>query len=362
MSRMVHLEASRRRAAHGDLRTNAPRSSIVSTAFHQSNANVSRRLDVSSGLVNLVARNVTEEEDERLLFEYSNGLTIQTEKPLRNDPLRVLPLGVPQAALMNFMLHSPELLNDRLVFEPFAGSGAIGLMSLKAGARRVELLDINPKAVRFQRENAARNGYDEARVACIEGSIHDFIPNQHYDLIFVNPPFVPTPDGIAGTTTSKGGSDGNMFVEVLFERLPELLEPSGQAFVYLMQFVADGRPLIADALERCLADRTVSLTPTQIEPVAFDEYYRAYLDLFPEDRDATERWRTGLFEQHGDDLWIEHYIAHLGPHSDDRCAWSITDDLEQKYGEDLRITFNSGRELAYGRAFENFRPDSGSAR
>jgi hypothetical protein len=311
-------------------------------------------MHLSHGLPNLVEREVRE-EGELLLFRYPNGLAIQTEKPLRNDPLRILPLGVPQAALMNFMLHSPELLEGRLVFEPFAGSGAIGLMALKAGARRVELLDINPKAVRFQKRNSERNGFEPGQVVCIEGPIQTFVPEKRYDLLFANPPFVPTPDGIEGTTTSRAGPDGNEFVDILFARLDELLEPEGQAFVYLMQFVAGERPLIADSLERHVVERPVTLTPTQVEPVAFEEYYRAYLDLFPGGRDATERWRASLEERHGADLTLEHYIAHLGPRGSAPGSWKIVDDLEEKYGQGLRIRFESGRELAYGRAFENYR-------
>ena len=304
---------------------------------------------------NLVERKVRE-EDEHLLFEYRNGLRVKTEKPLRDDDLRILPLGQPQAALMNFMLHESELLENKLVFEPFAGSGGIGLMALKAGARRVELLDINPKATRFQAESARLNGFEPGQFECIEGSIETFLPAEPYDLIFVNPPFIPTPNGLRGTTTSKGGIDGNFFVDIMLSRLDELLKPSGQAFVYLMQFVEGDRPLISDSLERIVTDRPVLLTPTQIERVAFDEYYQAYLQLFPDDREAIESWRNDLVGRHGSELSIEHYIAHLGPRSQEPCTWKISDDLEKKYGEGLRIHFASGRELAFGRAFENFRP------
>ena len=139
-------------------------------------------------LPNRVAR-TTQIDGDGLVHRFEHGLEIRTDKPLAADPGRVLALGTPQATLMNYMLSRPERLADRLVFEPFAGSGAIGLTALRAGARRVELLDINPRAVRFARENAERNGFRPEQVGCIEGSIESFVPWQPYDLIFANRKF-----------------------------------------------------------------------------------------------------------------------------------------------------------------------------
>ena len=110
----------------------------------------------------------------------------------------------------------------RTLFEPFAGSGAIGFMALKVGAGHVDFLDVNPRASQFQRENAGLNQFSSSRFTSITGDIADFAPARKYDLMLANPPFVPTPEGIDGTLTSNGGPEGSRFVEILVERLEEL--------------------------------------------------------------------------------------------------------------------------------------------
>src|SRR5262245_20599222 len=128
-----------------------------------------------------------------VVYGFANGLTIKTEVFSKPDRLRVLPLGTPQAALMNHMLNFPHRLRGARVFEPFAGSGALGFMALKAGAAQVDFLDINPRASEFQRENAALNQVGASQFNTITGDIADFTPRRPYDLIVANPPFVPTP-------------------------------------------------------------------------------------------------------------------------------------------------------------------------
>jgi methylase of polypeptide subunit release factors len=291
-----------------------------------------------------------------LLHRYAHGLEIRTDEFFAKDPARVLALGTPQATLMNWILCHPERVAGRLVFEPFAGSGAIGLTALRAGARRVELLDVNPRAVRFAEENAARNGFAPPRVECFEGPLESFVPAARYDLVFANPPFVPTPDGLTGTLTSNAGSEGNRLVDVFLARLEELLLPEGEAFAYLFQFVRSGRPLVADSIERAVERRAVTLTPTQLRPIAAEAYFDAYLQLFPAAREATLRWRAELFERHGAALSLDHYVAHVGPRHDGPASWTLADDLEERYGAGLRLVFADDGELARGRVLENLVP------
>jgi SAM-dependent methyltransferase len=308
-----------------------------------------------SALPNRVARSVATDGDGRL-FHYENGLVIRTDAPLAPSRERVLGLGTPQATLMNYMLCRPERLEGRLVFEPFAGSGAIGLMALRAGARHVDLLDINPRAVRFAKDNASRNGFGAKQVTCIEGSLEDFRAPDAYDLIFANPPFVPTPDAVTGTLTSRAGAEGSLLVEMLLQRLDGLLTPQGEAFIYVFQFVREGQPLVLESIEQHVTRRSVELTPTQLHPIAADAYFAAYLELFPTQADGVQRWRTDIEDRHGVGLGLDHYVIHVAGRGDEPTHCTITDDLEEKYGVGLRLTFDEDRELALGRAFENFVP------
>ena len=195
---------------------------------------------------------------EEVLYRFANGLTIRAEIGSKRDPLRILGLGSPQGALMNHLANFPDVVKAKSVFEPFAGSGALGLMALELGARHVEFLDLNPRALEFQRANASSSGLDAERITCIEGDIATFRPDEAHDLILANPPFVPTPEGIQGTITSNGGRDGNRFVRILLERLDEFLRPEGEALVCVFQLVREERPLVCDLIcehvEREMAD------------------------------------------------------------------------------------------------------------
>jgi SAM-dependent methyltransferase len=306
-------------------------------------------------LPNRVARSVSSVGDGRL-FRYENGLEIRTDAPLAPSRDRVLGLGTPQATLMNYMLCRPDRLSGRTVLEPFAGSGAIGLMALRAGARHVDLLDINPRTVRFAKDNAARNGFGPMEVTCIEGSLEEFAPPCAYDLLFANPPFVPTPDAVTGTLTSNAGAEGSLLAELLLRRLDELLAPAGEAFVYVFQFVRDGQPLLLEAIEHHVTRREVELTPTQLHPIAADAYFAAYLELFPTHAEGVQRWRADIEGRHGAGLGLDHYVIHVSGRGDAPTRCTITDNLEEKYGVGLRLTFDDDRELALGRAFENFVP------
>jgi len=293
---------------------------------------------------------------DEVLYRFANGLTIKTEIFCKDDRLRILPLGAPQAGLMNHMLQFPQLVRDKHVFEPFAGSGALGFMALKAGARHVDFLDINGRAVDCQRENAARNGYPTSYFRSIEGDIATFRPEEPYDLIVANPPFVPTPEGIDGTITSNGGPDGNRFVEILLRQLEELLRPEGEALVYLFQIVRRQEPLVVDLALKRLQQRRVDLTPAQTRPIHFDAYLRAYSRLFPGSEEAIARWKSELFEKHGDDLSLCHYVMQIGPRNVDTTSCAIRDDFPERFGESFLVPCHNEDELAFGRVFENVVP------
>src|SRR5262249_7069716 len=122
---------------------------------------------VQSPLPNLLQR-THEVQDDQIRYRFGNGLVIKTEILRKPDRLRILPLGTPQGSLMNHMLHFPEVTQGKDVFEPFAGSGALGFMALKLGAHHVDFLDVNPRAVTFQVENAALNHFLASQYSAIQ--------------------------------------------------------------------------------------------------------------------------------------------------------------------------------------------------
>jgi adenine-specific DNA methylase len=106
-----------------------------------------------STLPDLLGR-TSEVRGEEVLYRFANGLAIKTEIWNKDDRLRILPLASPQGSLMNHMVGFPEVVRGKRLFEPFAGSGALGFMALKVGAQHVDFHDINPRASDFQLENA----------------------------------------------------------------------------------------------------------------------------------------------------------------------------------------------------------------
>jgi methylase of polypeptide subunit release factors len=197
---------------------------------------------------------------------------------------------------MNHMLNYPEIVNGKDVFEPFAGYGALGFMALKVGVHHIDFLDINPRALTFQVENAALNDIPVSDYRCVQGNIATFISDRKYDVIFANPPFVPTPDGIEGIITSNGGPEGNRFAEILLRRLEGLLSPDGQAFIYHFQIVGRDEPLVVEMILRYLDHRMVELTPSQSRPISFAVYCQTYAEVFGEQRNALPAGRASSLD------------------------------------------------------------------
>jgi len=301
-----------------------------------------------------------ETSGDEVLYRFANGLTIKTEIFNKADRMRILPLGSPQGSLMNHMLNFPESVRDKRVFEPFAGSGALGFMALKVGARHLDLLDINPRASEFHRANAALNQIAPDRFTSITGDVADFIPGRPYDLIVANPPFVPTPDGIAGTITSNGGPEGNRFVALLLERLDAFLEPNGRALVYVFQLARDDRPLILDILASTVNARPVELTPTHARPIAFETYCRAYSILFAGAEPAIDVWRSDIVRRYGNDVTLRHYIADIGPRADRPTECVIRENFAEKFGDHFLVPAEDEEALAFGRVWENLVDDDPS--
>jgi hypothetical protein len=266
---------------------------------------------------------------------------------MMDDPHRVLPIGGPQSSLMNHMINYPEIVRDKRVFEPFAGSGGLGFMALKIGARTIDFLDISPRAIEFQLENADLNQFSSDQFNAIEGDIGDFVPDQKYDLILANPPFVPTPNGLNGTLTSNGGVEGNHFVGILLSRLDSLLDAEGEALIYVFQIVVDEAPRIVDLIEADVLGRHVQLTPSQKRVIPFETYCSAYRQLFPEHVVAIENWENELRVRYGKDFSLCHYIAHVGRKTGAASSW-------EKFGEDFFVPSEDLDELATARVFENF--------
>ncbi|MCA1829732.1 MAG: methyltransferase [Myxococcales bacterium] len=125
------------------------------------------------------------------------------------------------------------------------GSGAGGLL-LAPRALSVQLLDINPVAVRFARANAELNGLP-ARAA--ESDVLSGAEGM-LDLIVANPPYLVDP--LERVYRDGGGNLGTaLSVRIAAESLNRL-PPGGRLLLYTATPVIDGQHVIRPALERLL--------------------------------------------------------------------------------------------------------------
>jgi hypothetical protein len=305
-----------------------------------------------AGLPNILGR-VREEVGKEWVFHFANGLEVHTDPFMRRDTARVLPIGGPQEVILNRLAHKPELVAGKHVLDAFCGSGILGLMALKLGAEHVDFVDINSRAALFTERNCQRNGFSPDRFSIFQTSIADYACERRHDVVLANPPFVMTPDGIEGTLTSRAGATGNDLIELLFSRLDDMLEPVGEAYLIMLQLLADGAPVIACALPALLPTRAVAFTPVQAEATPFALYVDAYHEAFPQHRAQIDAWQRHLRDRHGDHLTAQHYALRVRPRAADAPAWEIIDDLDEEYGETLRYPPSSHRDLALGRVVEN---------
>jgi hypothetical protein len=307
------------------------------------------------GLSNTLGKTM-EIEGDPWVFRFANGLVVHTDPFMRPDPGRVLPVGGPQDMILNRMVNRPQIVRGKRVLDAFAGSGVLGLMALRLGAASVDFVDINPRAVRFTVENCARNGFARSAFRAIEASIGDFSDPRPYGVVLANPPFVMTPPGIDGTLTSMGGADGNDLTQMLVDRLEGLVAAEGEAFVFILQLVVDGQPLIAGRLPERLSHRAVTFTPVQEEICPFDCYVAAYLQRFAAHSMAIRDWEQDLRARFGDALGVQHYIMRVPPRGKDPTTWSIVDNLASDYGARFSYPAASQANMALGRVSENFIP------
>jgi hypothetical protein len=169
-----------------------------------------------------------------------------------------------------------------------------------------------------------------------------------------------TPKGIDGTLTSNSGADGNEHTEMLMARLDALLVAEGEAYVFVMQLVADGEPLIVRTLCEHLHQRPVTLTPVQEQTCPFEYYVEAYLERFAAKAAAVREWEQELRARLGSELGVQHYIVRVSPRGAGPTTWSIVDNLASDYGAGFRYPVGSERNVALGRVAENFVPSDES--
>ncbi|MDR0378944.1 MAG: 50S ribosomal protein L3 N(5)-glutamine methyltransferase, partial [Candidatus Accumulibacter sp.] len=143
--------------------------------------------------------------------------------------------------------HIAELLHEQLspwITDPWAigrvldvgtGSGCLAILAAEAFPEaRIDALDVSPDALDVARVNVREYGL-EARIRLIESDAFAAIPDERYDLIVSNPPYVDA-EAMAGLPDEyrreprlalEGGEDGLDFTRVLLAQAARHLTPEG---------------------------------------------------------------------------------------------------------------------------------------
>jgi methylase of polypeptide subunit release factors len=169
-----------------------------------------------------------------------------------------------------------QVLVDITPAEPFTivdvgcGSGAGGLhaVELLRGQAEVEVIlsDINPKALRYSRINAAINGVSNVRT--VLSNVFDRI-DEAGDLIISNPPYLV--DRAARLYRHGGDNWGcDLSVRIVEEGL-DRLQPGGRLFLYTGTPVIDGLDVFFAAIRPRLEARQCEYAYEEIDPDVFGE-------------------------------------------------------------------------------------------
>ncbi|MEK8015494.1 MAG: methyltransferase [Candidatus Parabeggiatoa sp.] len=155
------------------------------------------------------------------------------------------------------------------VLEIGLGSGVLSIGALKAGAKQVTALEINPRAKIFAGFNALLNGVEDA-LHITDGDIENIwapVMGKTFDYIISNPPFMPTPpDSNHYLHSGGGGILGLDFVEKIFSRLDEHLAPNGHAQIVT---AAPGDNQLPTTLLELANTYLTGSTLIKIDPLAF---------------------------------------------------------------------------------------------
>ncbi len=192
------------------------------------------------------------------------------------------------------------------VLEIGLGSGVLSIGALKAGARQVTALEINPRAKLFAGFNALLNGV-EGGLHITDGDIDDIwspVSEKMFDYIISNPPFVPTlPNAKNYLHSSGGGVLGMDFVEKILRQLDHHLTPQGHAQIVTSAPGDDKLPTVLIQLADSLL---IGSTELVIDPLTFPfELLQRYLpEGFPADKINRQLREQGITHHY---LCVLHY-------------------------------------------------------
>ncbi len=196
-----------------------------------------------------------------------HGTLVLTDDIDYQDIDQVFPMYPEQPFFLDELVR--PAIQDANVLEIGLGSGVLSIGALKAGAKRVTALEINPRAKLFAGFNAVLNGVSDG-LQILDGNTEDIwapVKGKVFDYIISNPPFMPTPpDSDHYFHSGGGGILGLDFVEKLLSQLDTHLAPDGQAQIVT---AAPGDDKLPTAFMELAEIHLSGNTSLVIDPTAF---------------------------------------------------------------------------------------------
>ncbi|MCO6487095.1 MAG: 50S ribosomal protein L11 methyltransferase [Phaeodactylibacter sp.] len=196
---------------------------------------------------------------------------------------QVIPLQPEQVFFMDY-LNSKDVNGSRFL-EIGLGSGVLSIFCLLQGAKQGIGLDINPRAKVFTGFNALMNGVENS-LEIRDGNIEDvFAPvaGEQFDLIISNPPFEPTPPGMAYYFNSAAGIYGLNFVRTFLREVDKYLKEDG---VFQMVTMAPGTEqepfMLYDLANKYLPGCAVEVI-LDGQPIAYGDFVDRFVHIFKQD-------------------------------------------------------------------------------
>ncbi len=147
-------------------------------------------------------------------------MLLAEDKTLVESPIMYLGMDS-----MGLVYSAPQYECDHLL-DLCCGSGIQGLYASRY-ARSVIGVDINPRAIRFSRFNAQLNGIDNIEFR--QGSLYDTVPEERFNTILANPPFVPSPT--RDFKFRDGGANGEEILRSIIQGSADHLYPQGRVHI-----------------------------------------------------------------------------------------------------------------------------------
>jgi carbamoyltransferase len=122
------------------------------------------------------------------------------------------------------LVHVAPVVEGGRTLDVCCGGGVHGLAAA-AVSRDVVGVDVNPRAVRFARFNAALNGVTSA--CFLSGDLFAPVADERFDTIIANPPFIATPPDWSSMLYRDGGPAGDDVLRRILAEGPTLLVDGG---------------------------------------------------------------------------------------------------------------------------------------